>query len=162
MGVESVQGTQERRLVQRVMAYWVDLRGERRFPRLAEVSSCALGEDWQWCFVLDLKTADPFPIFQYLGTDLCKLSGIFLSGKNDWTSTVLDKVTERVDEVKALQASVMVEDELRLFNQQRLLFRFVMLPLGEDDRLTHVLGAGNGMLVPDTAHLVNPECTHAA
>lgn len=138
----------DRRLVVRVHDYWRRKSADKAFPPPGEICRRELGEDWAWCFLLDLETAHPMPLFEGLGGELAKFSGIFLSGKNDWSRTVLEKVTDRVCEVSRTGEPVFLEDELVLFNRQRLLFRGALFPLGACavSPPTHVLGTANGKL----------------
>jgi hypothetical protein len=137
----------ERRLNRRVHAYWEEKRGASGFPRPSDIVPKDLGEDWAFCFILDITGCFGFCKFDCLGTELAKFSGVFLSGRHDWTSTVLDKATGQVAKVVASRGPVFCDDELTLFDGRRLLFRSVLLPLSADQKsITHLLGAANGKL----------------
>lgn len=138
----------ERRLNQRVFSYWQTLRCEHELPSANDIDPSELGDDWDHCFILDLSADYGFPKFEYLGTSLAKFSGVFLSGHNDWTRTVLDAATDQVAKVVDSTGPVLCDDELTLFDGRRLLFRSVLLPLSVGGgRITHLLGAANGKLV---------------
>ena len=140
----------ERRLNRRIYAYWDALRGRSKFPSPLDVNGAELGEDWQNCFVLDISANFGFSKFDFLGGELAKFSGVFLSGRNDWTSTVLDKATGHVAKVLKTEGPVLCDDELVLFDGRVLLFRSVLLPLSRDgERITHLLGAANGKLADE-------------
>ena len=144
---ELPQDLAERRLNRRIYNYWEVKRGGAGFPMPAEVKADELGEDWPFCFILDISASFGFPKFDFLGAELAKFSGVFLSGRNDWTSTVLDKATEQVGRVVESSGPVFCDDELTLFDGRRLLFRSVLLPLSADSMtITHLLGAANGKL----------------
>jgi hypothetical protein len=137
----------ERRLTYRVLHYWESLRGERPFPSLADIENGEVPDFWPWCFVLDTQRDYPTPYFQYLGKDLAKYSGIYLSGKDDWRMTLLDKAAMHLDRTLAGREPILIEDELVRFDGRELLFRSIMLPLSDDgETITHVLGAANGRL----------------
>jgi len=137
----------ERRLNRRVYNYWESKRATQAFPRPADIVPEELGEDWQSCFILDISSCVGFLKFEFLGPELAKFSGVFLSGRYDWASTVLDKATGQVAKVVSSGGPVFCDDELTLFDGQRLLFRSVLLPLSADQSATtHILGAANGVL----------------
>jgi hypothetical protein len=136
----------ERRLNRRVLAYWESKRTQTALPALRDISGAELGLDWPHCFVLDIRRDYGFTKFDFLGTELAKFSGIFLSGRTDWKCTVLDKATNQVGKVLATRGPVLCDDELTLFDGRRLLFRSVLLPLGSS-AITHIFGAANGRLI---------------
>lgn len=150
--VERVAGrpasVEDQRLVQRVLARWQDWCLGDEFPRRADIASDVFGDDWDDCFILDSQSEHPFPAFEYLGSNLARFSGVFLSGASDWTHTVLDKATGHVDELMEFHDAVLMEEILMLYDGRRLAFRCILLPLSQDGRtITHVLGAANGKLL---------------
>lgn len=137
----------ERRLTYRLLNYWDSLRGNRIYPGLDDIDGAMIPDLWPWCFVLDTRRDYPSPYFEYLGEDLAKYSGIYLSGKDDWRVTLLDKAAEHLDRTLAAREPILIEDELRRYDGRELLFRSIMLPLSEDgETISHVLGAANGRL----------------
>ena len=146
---ELPQDFAERRLNRRVFSYWESKRMQGRHPAPQEIRAEELGTDWQYCFVLDISTNYGFAKFDYLGAELAKFSGVFLSGRHDWTQTVLDKATGQVARVVKSGGPVLCDDELKLFDGRQLLFRSVLLPLSRDGQvISHILGAANGKLSP--------------
>jgi len=144
---ELPQDLAERRLNRRIYNYWDAKRAGVCFPQPGEILPEDIGEDWPYCFILDISGCFGFSKFDYLGKELAKFSGVFLSGRHDWTRTVLDKATEQVSKVVKNGGPVFCDDELTLFDGRRLLFRSVLLPLSADGRsITHLLGAANGKL----------------
>ncbi len=137
----------ERRLTYRLFNYWEGLRNNRPFPALLEIDGNAIPEMWPWCFVLEAKQGFSAPYFHYLGKELARYSGVFLSGEADWRMTLLDKASSHLGRTLEARAPVLIEDELRRYDGRELLFRSIMLPLGDDGAtVTHVLGAANGLL----------------
>lgn len=133
------------RLVMRVMRYWLNLCGERAFPKVSDIVPGDMGDDWESCFVLDAHSDHPFPMFGHLGSELGKYSGVFLSGRKDWTLTLLDKVTLDVSKAVESCAPVLLEDEFKRFDGKIIKFRCVLLPMSEDGHtVTQVMGAANG------------------
>lgn len=139
---------EDKRLVQRILAHWQEWCLGDEFPRRADIAGDVFGDDWQDCFILDSTSEHPFPVFDFMGQRLAKFSGVFLSGKSDWTETLLDKATGHVDEVFESRDVVLIEEILTRFDGKRLAFRCILLPLSEDgETITHILGAANGKLL---------------
>lgn len=135
------------RLVQRVLARWQDWRFDREFPMRSDIQPIDFGADWENCFILDRTGEHPFPVFETLGRELAKFSGIFLSGANDWSQGLIDKAVGHINEVHSLRDAVLVEDKLARFDGEEFAFRCILLPLSEDGRnITHILGAANAKL----------------
>ncbi len=143
--MNSVPPARERRLVRRLMHYWLQRCGEREFPCLNDIDRDAISDIWPFCFVLDTLSNHNFPYFHYLGPSIGKYSGVFLSGKTDWTLTHLDKAVRKYREALDQRTPVLTEEELTLFNGGTLLFRSVLLPLSDDQvTINFLLGAANG------------------
>jgi hypothetical protein len=138
----------ERRLANRLLNYWEGKRRGRSFPALADIRESEIAELWPWCFVLDVKESHSFPYFQFLGRELGRYSGVFLSGERDWSLTLLDKATAGFAEVLSRRAPVLIENEIARYDKKKLMFRSVLLPLSDDQaNINYVLGAANGKLV---------------
>ncbi|MDJ0609356.1 MAG: PAS domain-containing protein [Kiloniellales bacterium] len=135
----------QRRLTWRLLSYWERLRGERDFPTLSDVKAEEIPELWPYCFILDVKNFREFPYFHYFGRSLARYSGVFLSGHQDLSHTLLKKAVCHYREAVERGAPVLVEEELTQFDRRRLLFRSVLLPLSEDQvSVDYLLGAANG------------------
>ena len=135
----------ERRLVGRMLAYWHILCQGRPFPRLGDIDPLAIGEDWRWAFLLDTDGYRDFPNFRYLGPDLAKYSGIYLAGRDELNTTLLDMATHKLERVFKEGCPLLLEDEVTRFDGAQLMFRAVLLPLSDDgEQINYVLGAANG------------------
>ncbi|MCP5432022.1 MAG: PAS domain-containing protein [Alphaproteobacteria bacterium] len=138
----------ERRLARRLLRHWQELPRTARLPLVSAVDPSAIGEDWDNCFLIDCRKGVDFPNFCYLGGKLARFSGVFLQGEGRWTTTVLDRATADIRRAVETEEVVTSEDELKLFDGRRLLFRAVLLPMSEDGlRLTHLLGGASGLLL---------------
>ena len=138
----------DKRLVWQLLNYWQDRRGDRDFPALSDIDSHAIGDLWPHCFVLDTRAVRTYPLFHYLGPELAKYSGVLLSGRSDWTQTLLDKAVGQFDDAVEKRLPVLLEDEMTLFSGGKLLFRSVILPLSADQMdIDYLLGAANGKVV---------------
>ena len=140
----------ERRLTYRLLNYWDTLRGAREYPKMSDIDGDMIPDIWPWCFILDTQRDYPSPYFHFLGEGLAKYSGVYLSGKDDWRMTLLDKAAAHLDHTLKARAPIMIEDELVRYDGQSLQFRSIMLPLSDDgETITHILGAANGRLKHD-------------
>lgn len=138
---------EERRLVGRMLAYWHHLCEGRTFPALVDVRPHEIGDDWRWSFVLDTTSYNDIPNFRYIGPEVAKYSGIYLSGNDSFTSTLLDLATHRLARVFSEGCPLLIEDDVTRYDGKRLLFRAVLLPLSDDgEKINFVLGAANGKL----------------
>lgn len=142
--------TSERRLARRFLQYWQERRGDRKFPSLADIDPEAIGDMSPSCFILDTVGNPEFPYLRYLGSDLLKYSGIFLSAKTELALTLLDKAASNFREAVEMRVPIQIEDELTRFDGSRLLFRSVLLPLSEDQKtVDSLLGVVNGIVRHD-------------
>ncbi len=134
----------DRRATRRFVDAWTKAaRG--RYPSWRAVRAMDIGEDWDWAFCVDLEKSSGFPYFVYLGAYLAKLSDVYLCGDADWTMSLLDKATGEISACVALGGPHFREDELKLCNGRRVLFRCVTAPLADNGQtVTHVAGIVNG------------------
>lgn len=139
----------DRRLTQRLLAVWAQTaRG--RFPSWTDMRTVDLGRDWNWVFVVDLKQSVGFPYFIYLGSELAKLSAIYLQGATDWTLSLLDIAAANIDAAVAAEGPNQHESELVLCDGRKILFRSMTAPLAEDgEAISHVVGCASGRLADD-------------
>ena len=134
----------ERRLARRVEKFWRNCAKDR-LPAWADIQKHDLGDDWNFCFAVDMRLSDGFPYFIYLGDDLCRFSNIYLSGRRHCEMTLLDLATSKMDEAALSRSPVFFNDVLRIYNRRRITFRSVLLPLSENGTdVTHVFGAATG------------------
>jgi len=137
----------EQRLVRRLHDYWEGKRAGRTYPSLDDVEVGEIADLWPNCFVLDAASRQT-PYFLYLGSELARYTGVFLSGEQSWSQTLLDKAVDRFHEALDTRQPVLCEDTVRLYDGSRLLYRSVLLPLGDDENtINFLLGAANGQLV---------------
>ena len=146
---------QEQRLVYQLKNYWDSKRDGEAFPKLSDIRGEEIPDIWPSCFILDTKFS--YPYFEYLGRNLAKYSCVYayLGGEGSTMRTEFDKaeldrtvldiaVVGYADVVKNREPRI-AEDEIRLYDNQKILFRAILLPLSEDgETINFVLGAANG------------------
>lgn len=147
---QAVTSPSERRLNRRILKYWEERRGAREFPALADIDPAAIPDMWPSCFVLDTLSNFSIPYFHYFGSNLSRYSGVFLSGKQDWTATLLDHAVFHYRKALEERRPLLIENVLTLFDGSKLLFRSVLLPLSDDQKtINYLLGAANGKVKRD-------------
>jgi len=142
----------ERRLTLRLLRYWQELRGIRAMPEEPEIDPDLLGEDWGYCFLLqsrDVANVEDYN-FTYLGANIMGAyfdreldeHNEFLVGPNAYRlSTHFSRVLET-------QAPVIDEGEFQALKARRVLFRQVLLPLGNEAKgVEAIFGAMNYKIV---------------
>jgi hypothetical protein len=136
----------DRRMAHRLLAVWAQTaRGS--YPSWADMRTVDLGPDWNWVFVVDLKQSIGFPYFTYLGSELAKLSAIYLQGQTDWTLSLLDMAAAQIESAVAAEGPHQHESELTLCDGRKVLFRCLTAPLAEDgETISHVVGCASGRL----------------
>ena len=135
----------QRRLAGKLLSYWEEKRGARQQPSLQDIDPEEIADLWPHCFILDVANFQDFPYFHYLGPRLARYSGIFLSGRYDWSRTLLKKSVCHYREALERRAPVLLEEELTQYDNTKLLFRSILLPLSDDgDSINYLLGAANG------------------
>ncbi len=139
-----VRRFRERRLTRRVEAVWRE-RARRRLPSWRELRDDALGEDLAFCFAVDMRISDTRPYFVFVGDALWRFSSLYLAGKKQWETALIDVAAAKMNEAALNKAPVSYVGVLRLDGGGRMTFRSVILPLAEDGvDVTHVFGAASG------------------
>ncbi|HUH85697.1 MAG TPA: hypothetical protein VLX85_13895 [Stellaceae bacterium] len=135
----------EMRLTMRVLRYWRDIAGKRPFPRVTDLDARELGEDWQNCLLIKLRSPLERSFLSYIGSGL-----VVPGGPTEGTAlaecppeTILARATSYVSRVLAQRVPVSMGGSAA---QQSgvVLYRSILAPLSEDGRtIDTVLGAAN-------------------
>ena len=56
----------ENRMVLQLFSYWKRIAKDRQFPSLVDVDPNTIGEIWPYCFILDVTSEVPKPVFHYI------------------------------------------------------------------------------------------------
>ncbi len=117
----------------RLLAYWDERRGPRRFPALADMNSDPIAELWPYCFVVD-----PFNGSR----SLCYIGSAYLHAPGGSSQALLDQVLSPVSEVLRVKEPVLSAGDITYYGGRQLLLRSILLPLSEDDEsINFVFGA---------------------
>lgn len=148
----------ERRIVWKLLHYWEERKGDRNFPSLDDIDADVISELWPHCFVLDTLSQGPAPYFLYLGPKLARLAGVFLSGEQQWTKTLLDKAVQNYRDTVTDEKPILSEEHLSIYDGSKIVYRSVLLPLSDDgETINFILGAASGTTTVRRAHLAEPQ-----
>ncbi len=128
----------ERRLNLRLKRYWEELCQGRAMPVENDIDPEVLGEDWEYCFLLqsrDVANVTDYN-FTYLGPKILRAyfdksideHNQFMIGPNAF------RLSNHFDQVLASQQPVLDEGEFFTLHGRRVLYRQALLPLGTIDK----------------------------
>ncbi len=126
----------ERRLPQRLMLYWEQLKGDRLMPEENDIDPDVLGPDWDYCFVLqtrDLANVTDYN-FTYLGKQIIAAhhDGRLDGCADMLVSTNARMLSSRFARVLETKAPVLEEGEFLTTHGRRVFYRQCILPLGNE------------------------------
>lgn len=134
----------ERRLTRRVEGLWRE-KAKRGLPSWRDFQGCVLKEDLSFCFAVDMRVSDSRPYFIFIGNALWRFSGLYLAGKADWETALIDVAAAKMNEAALSKSPVPYVGHLRLDSGGRMTFRSVILPLADNGvDVTHAFGAASG------------------
>ncbi len=127
----------ERRLNMRLMAFWWDRRGDRRFPSLKDFDPEALADIWPHCFSLVAHDPPQKSVFRFIGDAIAEsLSGA--EGKITIDSltkdSLLDHATRNIDRVLEQRVPVVTSGEYFDPGGNAIVFRGILLPVSSDQQ----------------------------
>lgn len=143
----------ERRLSTRLLRYWNEKRGQRAMPVENDLDPEELGADWGHCFLLQARDIDNIQDynFTYLGENIMKAyfdasldaHNQFMVGPNAFRlSTHFSKVVDS-------KAPVLDEGEFATMQGRRVLYRQVLLPLGQAQGVIEAIFGGMSYKIID-------------
>jgi len=142
----------ERRLVLRLLSYWRDMCGERRYPSFADVDPAAIPDMWEWAFVIEVVGHEPDPVLRHVGGALADfvhqpLVGLKLSAVP--RETLVSYAMSYVQAVIAKGVPISRGGEYVRDGGVRVLYRSIVLPMSDDGAtISGLLGAANCREVP--------------
>ncbi len=138
----------ERRLTVRIIRYWNECRGMRTMPEENDIDPDALGADWDYCFLLqvrDLVNVQDYN-FTYLGTRIAQ--AYFDTALDQYNEFVVGPnascLSHHFKQVIETEAPLIDNGEFMTIHANRVLYRQVLLPLGNEDAgVVSIFGAMN-------------------
>lgn len=134
---------QERRLIGRIEKEWRSCAGDG-CPRRSDIDRAKFGNDWDFCFMVDLSDSPMDSRFSYVGVALREPgSPIFERQRISETSdgSLLKLAAKQIGKLKDLKHGV-VSSGAATHQEADILYRAILLPLSEDGvAIDGVLGA---------------------
>ncbi len=141
--------TANRRVVEFLLRYWLNLRGRRPFPLEKEIDQVAIGDEhWNSAFLI--KITPKGYRYLYIGEDLMEAFGLDsgnLEEAEQLIATSAQRVVERFDAMIGLRKPLVDEGEFRNSRDVLVKYRQVLLPIaakepakGKDWEISYILG----------------------
>jgi hypothetical protein len=143
----------ERRLSLRLMRYWSEKSGQRAMAIENDIDPEELGADWDFCFLLqarDVANIQDYN-FTYLGENIMKAycdtaldaHNQFMVGPNAF------RLSTHFTRVLDSKAPVLDEGEFATLHGRRVLYRQVLLPLGQTNGAVEAIFGGMNYKIID-------------
>jgi hypothetical protein len=133
--LEERTALRERRLNMRLMAFWWDRRGSRRFPTLEDFDPDSLADIWSHCFSLVAHDPPRKSVFRFIGKTVGESLGntegkITVDGLTK--DSLLDHATRNIDEVIEQRVPVVTSGEYFDPGGNAIVYRSILLPFSSD------------------------------
>lgn len=132
-----------RRINEQLMEYWKSLKGSGRFPPESDFDNGQIEEVWDHCFLVEVKPENKSYKYTYLGPALIEAYGDNIEGREVFSKVMSPETgnaATKFDEVVKRQEPVTYEGEFMNSNKMQIRFRKILLPLGEDGKVTYIVG----------------------
>ncbi|MDE3059718.1 MAG: PAS domain-containing protein [Pseudomonadota bacterium] len=135
----------EKRLHQRLQSYWHSLRGERPFPAEGDINLADIADILPSCFMVSVSDVGQHGYrYDYLGKDLMEAYG-----EEMFNPDIAGRLISPTDHGPMLEGfrqvidrkqPVIYEAEFINRNQLTIKYRACLLPLGQEEKVSHILG----------------------
>lgn len=150
--------TMERRLVARLLKYWRSLGGGLGRPAAySDIDHTKIGQEWDWCFVLDCRADAGDPTLVYIGGGLVRE---FDSDPTEHTvseidsSKLLGQALSRHGTAVRRKLPVVLNGAYGIAQDRMVLFRGIFLPLnGDGGDFGYLLGAATRLVKDNSSHV---------
>jgi len=141
----------DKRLANRFLKYWEDLRGDQDYPLISELNLDDVGEFVPYTFNLDLSGNPDDPKFRFLGRQLIRDCGGDVTNQGVsqlLPQSCLARAIQQRHEVVSEGKPCIVADEFDNAEGNRVLFRAVMMPFSSRGaKIDFIIGAINSKTV---------------
>lgn len=135
---------EHRRAHERLIAYWKQLAGDRKFPEETDIDTEAIADLWNSCFLLNAsKESDHGYKYEFMGPSLIEAYGVDLTGQahDHQTEPNITSILKAFDQVVADGAQVVDESEFTNTQKQIVKYRCCLVPFGSaPDKVKYILG----------------------
>jgi hypothetical protein len=144
----------EKRVNQRLLHYWEEQRGARRFPAETDINPDELEDIWDDMFLLQVSP-DPEREqdyhYSYMGQHLIDAFGENMTGEDvceALLSTYRETIIRDLNKVVENSRPILQEGAFENVHHMRIKYRRILCPLGPtDETVDHIIGAMRWMAV---------------
>ncbi len=141
----------DKRLANRFLKYWEELRGDQDFPLISDLNLDHLGEFVPYIFNIDLSFGTDDPEFRFLGRQLVRDCGGDITNQGIsrlLPRSCLARAVGRRGEVTSEGKPCMIADEFVDADGNKVFYRAVMMPFSSTgDTIDFIIGAINSKTV---------------
>lgn len=131
----------EQRLTDELRNYWESLKQEKFLPNEAQINPDFIASIWPSCFLVKVKEGGF--AFEYLGDEIMQAYE-----KDEVSSELIAEqlypekpgITFKFEEVVSKKEPVEYDGEFLDSQDMEIKFRKILLPIGDDEKVTHILG----------------------
>ena len=150
--------TMERRLVARLLNYWRTLGGGLgHAAAYGDIDHTKIGQEWDWCFVLDCREDAGDPTLVFVG------DGLIADFDDDPTehrvseidsSKLLGKALSRHGTAVRRKLPVVLSGAYGIAHDRTVFYRGIILPLnGDGGDFGYLLGAATSLIKDGSSHV---------
>ncbi len=128
----------ERRVNRRLVKYWQELKGNRKFPKESDINREEIEDIWDSCFLIKVFERPDKPSFRYsyLGDELIEAYNQDFTGADIYTQVegkLGIKMRELMEDIVTAKQPLSVESDFLNDRNMLIKYRVCMLPLAESD-----------------------------
>src|SRR5476651_2637783 len=127
-----------RRITEKLLRYWLSLRGSKPFPAESEIDKSALADIWDSCFLVKIAEANHYV---YLGKKLLEAFGGDMTNYEIamfLTSPFTTHIEEKFAEVAKTRKPVDDQETKENSRKAKIKYRLALLPLaGINGKIDH-------------------------
>jgi chromosome partitioning protein len=142
----------DKRLANRFLNYWEELRGDKDYPLISDLNLDDVGEFVPHTFNIDLSASSHDPKFRFLGRQLIRDCGGDITNQGVsrlLPQSCLARAVQQRHEVVSEGKPCMISDEFDDSEGNKVLYRAVMLPFSSTgEKVDFIIGAINSKTVP--------------
>ena len=144
----------ERRAIRILMTYWNELRNNKIFPQIQQIEPEEIAEIWPHCFIIEVKndTDDQKYNCTYIGEKAAQLYKsdikVYAESQNItlFFPQIIENLFDYLESVIENLEPIVDESETESANGNYIKIRQCLLPLGNNNEVTHIIGVVGGKI----------------
>jgi len=131
----------ERRITEQLILYWQKLRLDRAYPDIGDIKKDDLDELWDDCFIIEFEYINSAltHTFNFIGDNISDIAGKNVP-KEQILSFIGNNLASQYERVLETKRPLIEEAEFKNLNNKVIKYRQILLPVGSDSSITHILG----------------------